>query len=279
VTGGTAPLVGHGLRVLANGLDHPEGVCWCPAAGAVYAGGEAGQLYRFGLDGGPVETVATVVGGFLLGLATDAAGNVYACDANAGHVLRISPDGEVETYGGRVGYPNFPVFDGDGNLWVTDSGAWDEVSGGLVRIAPDGTTECVGGPFRFANGLAISGDGLYMVESQMPGVVRMPLAGGAFEPVVELPRTVPDGLAFDAAGGLWIGCYQPNRIYRLAPDGDLEVVVDDWTGEYVMTPTNLAFAGDDLDVLVLASLCGWAVKAIEPDVRGAALERPEPARG
>jgi sugar lactone lactonase YvrE len=268
--------VGSGLRTLANGLDHPEGVCWCPSAGAVYAGGEAGQLYRFDLDGGPVATVATVPGGFLLGLAVDAVGNVYACDPNAGHVLRISPGGDVEPFGDRVGYPNYPVFDRDGNLWVTDSGAWDEVSGGLVRIAPDGATERVAGPFRFANGLAIAGDHLYMVESQVPGVARMPLAGGAFEPVVNFPRTVPDGLAFDAEGGLWIGCYQPNRIYRLAADGTLEVVVDDWTGEYVLSPTNLAFAGEDLDVLVLASLCGWAVKAIDPGVRGAALERPEP---
>ena len=266
--------MGRGLRTLANGLDHPEGVCWSPAAGAVYAGGEAGQLYRFDLDGGPVETVAIVPDGFLLGLAADATGNVYACDANGGHVLRISPDGGVEPYGEHVGYPNYPVFDRGGNLWVTDSGAWDEVSGGLVRIAPDGATERVAGPFRFANGLAIGGDHLYIVESQMPGVVRMPLAGGPAEPVVELPRTVPDGLAFDAEGGLWIGCYQPNRIYRLAAGGDLELVVDDWTGEYVMSPTNLAVAGDDLDVLVLASLCGWAVKAIDPGVRGAALELP-----
>ena len=98
----------------------------------------------------------------------------------------------------------------------------------------------------------------------------------AFEPVVSFPRTVPDGLAFDAEGGLWIGCYQPNRIYRLTADGNLEVVVDDWTGEYVLSPTNLAFAGEQLEVLVLASLCGWAVKAIDPGVRGAALERPEP---
>jgi sugar lactone lactonase YvrE len=268
--------LGQGLRTLANGLDHPEGVVWSPAAGAVYAGGEAGQLYRFELDGGPIETVTTVAGGFLLGMAVDAAGTVYACDAHAGFVQRITPDGEVAPFGERIGYPNFPAFDHDGNLWVTDSGAWDEVSGGLVRIAPDGATERVGGPFRFANGLAIGGDHLYMVESQVPGVVRMPLAGGAFEPVVVLPRTVPDGLACDAEGGLWIGCYQPNRIYRLAADGRLEVVVDDWTGEYVLSPTNLAFAGEDLDVLVLASLCGWAVKAIDPGVRGAPLERPEP---
>jgi gluconolactonase len=30
------------------------------------------------------------------------------------------------------------------------------------------------------------------------------------EPVIELERVVPDGLAFDADGGLWIGCWQPN---------------------------------------------------------------------
>src|SRR5947208_16632338 len=87
----------------------------------------------------------------------------------------------------------------------------------------------------------------------------MPLSGGAFEPVVSFPRTVPDGLAFDVEGGLWIGCYQPNRIYRLTADGNLEVVVDDWTGEYVLSPTNLAFAGEQLEVLVRTR--GWSATA------------------
>ena len=135
------------------------------------------------LDGDAVDTVATVPGGFLLGIALDADRNVYACDPNSGYVMRISPEGEVQRHGERVGYPNYPVFDGDGNLWVTDSGAWDEVTGGLVRIAPDGATERVGVPaLRFANGCAIGGNHLYLVESQMPGVVRMPLAGGELEP-------------------------------------------------------------------------------------------------
>jgi hypothetical protein len=55
-------------------FDHPEAVAWGPD-GRAYAGGEAGQLYRFDLDGGPCEVVAQVPGGFLLGLAQDAAGN------------------------------------------------------------------------------------------------------------------------------------------------------------------------------------------------------------
>jgi gluconolactonase len=270
-------VVGRGLRTLADGLDHPEGVCWSPDDQAVFAGGEAGQLYRIDLDGDPVGEVASVAGGFLLGLAVDADSNVYACEPNSGHVQRIAPDGTVEPYGDHLGSPNYPVFDAAGNLWVSDSGSWDEVAGGLMRIALGGATERVGGPFRFANGLAIGDDHLYMVESQMPGVARMPLAGGDWETVVELPRTVPDGLAFDVEGGLWISCYQPNRIYRLDRDGTLETILDDWTGEYVMTPTNMAFAGPDLDVLVLASLCGWAVKAIDPGVRGRPLERPRVA--
>ena len=76
------PPVGRGLRTVANGLDHPEGVCWSPAEGAVYAGGEAGQLYRFALGGGEAETVTTVPGGFLLGMALDARGNHALIDPN-----------------------------------------------------------------------------------------------------------------------------------------------------------------------------------------------------
>ena len=47
-------------------FDHPEAVAWGPD-GRAYAGGEAGQLYRFGLDGKVIEEVARVQGGFLLG--------------------------------------------------------------------------------------------------------------------------------------------------------------------------------------------------------------------
>jgi sugar lactone lactonase YvrE len=119
---------------------------------------------------------------------------------------------------------------------------------------------------------------LYVVESAWPRVIRIPLTGGELdgepEAVVELREVVPDGLAFDEEGGLWIGCWQPNRIYRLGADGRLEVVIDDWTGEYVLTPTNIAFAGADLGVLTLASLGGRAVKAIDPGVHGAPLHYP-----
>jgi gluconolactonase len=270
-------VVGHGLRTVAGGLDHPEGVCWAPEQSRLYAGGEAGQLYRFDLDGGRPEELATVEGGFLLGLALDAAGAVYACDAGNGRVQRMWAGGSFAPYGPPIGYPNYPAFDARGRLWVSDSGEWERPTGALLRIERDGRVERVLDGLAFANGLAISGGWVYVVESTAPRVVRVPVDGGDAEPVVELERVVPDGLAFDVEGGLWISCWQPNRILRLAPGGGLETIIDDWTGEYVLTPTNIAFAGPELDVLVLASLGGQDVKAIDPGVRGAPLHYPEPA--
>jgi sugar lactone lactonase YvrE len=267
-------VAGPRLRAVVRGLDHPEGVAWDPDARVLLAGGEAGQVYRATLDG-TLETLATVAGGLMLGIALDAAGCAHVCDAANGRVQRVAPDGHVEPYGPPIGFPNFPAFAPDGRLFVSDSGGWDGFDGAVVRIDPDGAAERLElPPLAFSNGLAIRDEHLYVVESQRPGVVRVPLAGGPPEPVVALDRCVPDGLAFDREGGLLISCWQPNRLYRLAPDGALAVLIDDWTGEYVLTPTNTAFAGDGLATLVLASLAGWQLSAIDPDVPGAPLHRP-----
>jgi sugar lactone lactonase YvrE len=263
------------LRTLADGLDHPECVCWSPGVGALLAGGEDGQVYRFGLDGEPVELVARVEGAFIAGLCADGDGNAYCCDIAGGQVYRVGLDGRVEAYGDPIAYPNYPVFDAAGTLWVSDSGDWERSSGAIVAIRPGGARSVMAlRPLAFANGLALRDDWLYIVESARCAVVRAPLGGGSLEPVVTLPETVPDGLAFDADGGLWISCWQPNRIYRLTPDGRLDVVADDWSGTELLTPTNVAFAGAGLELLAVASLAGRAVRAFDPGVRGAPLHYP-----
>jgi sugar lactone lactonase YvrE len=268
-------VLGPGLRTVVEGLRHPEGVCWSPDEQVLYAGGEAGEVYRFGLEGGTFERLCTVPGGSMLGIAIDGEGALYLCDTGNGCIQRVAPDGGLRQYGAAIGYPNFAAFDGDGRLWVSDSGDWGRSTGGIVRIDPDGSTQrVIDGGLHFANGLAVHEGWLYVVESTWPRIVRIPLTGGPPEPVIVLDQVVPDGIAFDAEGGLWIGCWQPNRVYRLDPDGALEVVVDDWSGVHAPTPTNLAFAGADLDVLVLASLGTLTVNACDPGFTGAPLHRP-----
>jgi len=68
-----------GARILVDGLDHPEGVCWSPASGCLYAGGEDGQLYRVTLGTGSVTIAARTGGGMVLGVTVDGRGRVILC--------------------------------------------------------------------------------------------------------------------------------------------------------------------------------------------------------
>jgi gluconolactonase len=269
---------------LASGLDHPEGVAYGPD-GYVYAGGEAGQVYRISLDGKCEQIAGT--GGFCLGIAIDASANLYVCDVGRSAVMRVTPAGQVSIYSDRcegvpMTSPNYPCFDGAGNLYVSDSGGHLQANGKIYIVRPGGSAELFSAEAHvFTNGMCLSLDGkaLYVVESELPGICRIPITAGGKagprEPVVSLPDgEVPDGLAFDAAGNLYISCYQPNRIYRLSPGGALDVLVDDPTGLHLAMVTNVAFGGPNLDVLLIANLGGWHIAHGPVGVQGARLPYP-----
>ena len=275
------------LTSVGFAFDHPEGVAWGPD-GRAYAGGEAGQLYRFSLEGGSLEEIARVDGGFLLGLAHDAAGNTYACDDRSRCVHRITSNGDISVYTGgnaeqQMRVPNYPVFDEKGNLYVSDSGTWGAQDGFIWKVAPGGTKAGIWcrDASGFTNGMCLSADGrfLYVVESSPPLISRVEIkadgSAGERSVVVELPRQVPDGVAFDEAGNLYISLYNPNIIYRLSPRGELVTLYDDWEQLMLIAPTNIAFGGRDMRDLIIASVCGWSVHTAKVDVPGIPVRYPQ----
>lgn len=271
------------VTVLAAGLDHPEGVAW-DRRGSIVAGGEAGQIYRVGTDGSIVEVVST--GGFIYGLAVDAGGGVFACDFGNVEVARVDPSGDVSTWtrgtdAHPMRVPNFAAFDDAGNLFVTDSGTWGADDGIVFRVTPEGRTDVWTERVpAFPNGCCLSGDGgeLLVVESHARRVVGVPIGGdgraGAPRTVVELQGSQPDGIALADDGTMLVGCYRPDRIWLVRPDGDVSVLADDPDGVVLNQPANIAFVGDALDRIVVSSLGGWNLVTADVGLRGLPLRYP-----
>jgi len=72
------------------------------------------------------------------------------------------------------------------------------------------------------------------------------------------------------------GCYRPDRIYHLDRDGHVEVLAEDPQGTLLAAPTNVCFAGPELDRIVTANLGRWHLTLLEDTgLRGAPLHRPD----
>src|SRR5688500_14027544 len=107
-------------------LKHPEGLA-VAADGAIWCGGDGGEIYRIEPDGSGIELSAST-GGLTRGLAFDARGRLYTCDLGHKVVFRLDPSTrQLEQFApvgdaGPIGVPNYPVVDVTRNvLYVSDS--------------------------------------------------------------------------------------------------------------------------------------------------------------
>jgi gluconolactonase len=284
------PLTAADFHPVLAGLDHPEDLVWDPVNEVLYAGSENGLIYRGALDGTWTPIVDLGEGLLILGLALDGHGRIYVCNAGGHRLQRIDPltHEVVELSTGcearAMITPNYPAFDSAGRLFVSDSGNWGADNGVIYEldVNRDGHTRVWDRRLpHFTNGIAVSPDGqwLYVVESIASRVSRIRILAsgeaGELEPVWSVPNTVPDGLAFDCSGRLYISCYTPDSIYIVEPDGESWLFAHDWSGQTLQAPTNIAFIGKGLELFATANLCGWHInvtgKVLEP---GLPLHRP-----
>lgn len=258
-------------------LAHPECVAFGPD-GDVWCSSELGQVLRISRDGSAIEEIATT-GGFTLGLAFDGERALFVCDLKHAAVFRLDlATREFRRFtapGIRI--PNYPVVDRAHNrLLVSDShqsgvdgpGLWafdlDTGDGALLTQHS----------FSFANGMALRADGSLLVcETFERKISRVSFdAHGAVTGIADFATGLPglpDGLALDDTGNVFVGCYEPSRILRISADGGrTEVYIEDPTAHLFAHPTNLAFDGADL---FTANLGRWHITRIASDTTGTPL--------
>ncbi|MGW9479340.1 SMP-30/gluconolactonase/LRE family protein [Saccharomonospora azurea] len=147
--------------------------------------------------------------------------------------------------------------------------AYDETPGrgSLYRLDPDGTTHTVLTGVTVSNGIAWNADGdtVYYIDSPTRRVDAFDVDPGtgrfsARRTVVHVAAEhgVPDGLALDVDGGLWVALWGGGAVHRYTPEGVLDEVIDVGPSQV----TACAFGGPDLtDLYITTSRQGIAQDA------------------
>jgi gluconolactonase len=259
-------------------LSHPEGVAIGPD-GRIWAGNQDGDICAISADGNTIERIAST-GGFALGLAFDGDRALFVCDMKHAAVFRLDLNSRVLSRFSAPGIriPNYPLVDAARQrLLVSDSHESGTPGPGIwaYDLAGEGGGLWCHADLNFANGLAMreGDDAVYVCETFSRAITRIPILadGSAGQPepyATDLPG-LPDGIAFDSAGNLIVGCYEPSRLLRIGPEGGIsEILIEDPTAHVFCHPTNIAFDGT---ALFTANLGRWHITRVEMDIGARAL--------
>ena len=235
------------MEVLASGY----GLLEAPTAGddgSVYFSDVfGGGLHRWS-PGGSVETVVPNrrgIGGMCLhadgGFVVSGRDVVHVRDGESRPLLELdgvagfndlepAPDGSI-----YVGALRFMPFRNE-----------EPVPGDIWRITAAGEAEKVIDDVEWPNGIGLSPDGrtLYACNYSSGEVIAY---DGKQRVFAQSPSGDADGLAVDAAGGVWVATGSGGGIVRFSPEGDLDGQID-VPADFV---SSLCFGGaDDRDLFV-----------------------------
>jgi len=232
----TSPTTGstNELRVaLARNLDLGEGPIWDAAKRRlVFVDGTRGDIHLLDPATGAHDTISA---GQTIGAALPRRSGGFVVTAREG-LLAVSEAGEVSLLvpveqdqpGNRM---NDAKCDSAGRLWVgTFSEDFTPGAGSLYRIDPDLSVHHIWRDIRVSNGIAWNADEsrMYFIDTLARGidVFDFDAESGTLanqRRFANIPREdgLPDGIAVDADGYVWVALFHGGEVRRYRPDGML----------------------------------------------------------
>ena len=256
--------------------------------GRIFVGAEDGWIYIITSNAEVSQFVK--MPGRPLGVAIDQQNNLFVCDWDAHGVYKVTMTGAVSCFadaetGGahKMQFPNFCVFDDQGNLYISDTGTSRRHAqiynpdGKIFRLSPTGQCEMFADGLYQPNGLAMrqGESALYVIQSAVDNVLRLEIKpDGKVGTVRVYARNLdgmPDGMAFTESGDLLIVTGLHEIIYRVTTRGIQEIFLEDKNAEKLISPANPAFGGKHLDELYITNLIGNSVSQVKGVPRGQPL--------
>ena len=182
----------------AGGIAGPEGLAF-GKDGTLFSGTANGDVLRVASDG--TTSLLASTGDRLAGVSVLRDGTILACAFNSNRVWAIDPLSGVASVYANVSSPNFVVQTKRGHVIVSST-----FTGTLVDIT-NGANVVLASGFSFPNGLAIRQKYLYVADTLLGNVQRLPFTTpgtlGAPEPYAS-GLTLADGITFDRPGDLFV---------------------------------------------------------------------------
>ncbi|HEY2017746.1 MAG TPA: hypothetical protein VGH38_29775, partial [Bryobacteraceae bacterium] len=173
--------------------------------------------------GSGAKTTLSTGLGFVQGMATDAAGNLFFVDDQAGTLVKIAPGGAATTLASGLPQPRGVAIDGAGNLLI------GEEPSSVVKITPAGVQTTITSNVASLNAMAIDGAGdLFIARdgSLNPGdTAIVEITSGGAQKALGTDGGVGSSVAADAAGNVYYGDSHSRTVYRIAIDGTQSTIV------------------------------------------------------
>ncbi len=210
---------GSGSTFVSSGLNHPDGLAF-DAAGNLYIANDGNntvsEVMASQLAGPAPYTPTTFVPASAVpglkgpaGLAFDAAGNLYVANQTNNTVSKVTPGGTVSTIvSAGLALPYGLAFDKSGDLFIANPGVGNATVSEVMASQLAGPAQSTATPIPASAGLGL-----------------------------------PAGLAFDAAGNLYVADLENNTVSKVTPGGAISTVVARLNG-----PIALAFFAGNLYV-------------------------------
>jgi gluconolactonase len=239
-----------GLHTLDSALEGPS----FDRQGNLYCVDIAwGRIFRVDPKGN-FETVAEY-DGWPNGLKIDRHGRIFVADYKRG-IMEIDPvSGSATPVVEKYKLEGFKgcndlVFSNNGDLYFTDQGqtGLHDPTGRVFRLNTDSSLDCLLDNVPSPNGIALDATGkrLYVAVTRANAVWRVPLLDRGVTKVgtyIQMSGGLgPDGMAFDAEGGLVVAHPGYGAAWWFDPVGRPRAMIKVDSGLMV---TNVAFGGED----------------------------------